>query len=661
MCIRDRIIAVTVRARQFNNIYKQAMEDKILEKKIGESGEVLVKEYQKEKFLGKGGFARCYEIKEIDTGKIFAAKIIEKSTLNKEKSRQKLLSEISIHKAMRHPSIVHFERYFEDDQRVYMLLELCPNQSLKEMLRRRKRFHELEVQFYLAQLIAGLKYIHGKNVIHRDLKLGNLLVGRNMELKIGDFGLAARLSFAGERRRTVCGTPNYMAPEVLNSKVCGHSFEADVWSIGVIVYAMLVGKTPFDSSDVKQTYKRVKANDYSIPEEADLSSEAKSLIADLLKVNPAQRLSLNGIMQHSFMAKNATPKFLPLKSLAHPLTDDFINHYVSRANKRNTLKSQGASGQERQFEALKENTGYKQTELLKTLKNRPLAPEKPNVADTPKRLLQTNYHLASLARSHMRSTKLLLETRKSAITPKASSRVSANQKISLANTPMTNSRTEKAVEQNFTAELKKLGSVADKGTLAEYVAYFQDYTEKYGLAYMLTNGMIGFHYNDMTNILWIKNKEQYVYADYYAKTEVVYISRQDCKGKLSKDLEKKRKLVDHFIVHCSKAASEGKLQEAKDSVADCSVALKRVIKTRKGMLFRLTNNVIQMLFIDKSQLILSFNSKTLLYIDKSGNREQMRMTRNFLTIENDKILKRFEYTMGVVNCLNSNKGNYRAL
>jgi len=638
------------------------MEEIIQEKRIIESGEVLIKEYHKERFLGKGGFAHCYEIKELDTGKAFAAKIIEKSTLNKEKSKQKLLSEINIHKSMRHPSIVHFERYFEDDHRVYMLLELCPNQSLKEILKRRKRFHELEVQFYIAQLVAGVKYIHGKNVIHRDLKLGNLFIGKSMELKIGDFGLAAKLSFIGERRKTVCGTPNYMAPEILNSKICGHSFEADIWSIGVIVYAMLIGKTPFDANDVKLTYKKIKANDYFIPDTLNLSTEAKSLINELLKINPIQRLTLNDIIQHPFMTKNATPNYLPLNALTRPLTEDFINRYTSRANKRNILKSQGLSSQGRHFEAaFKENTGYKQPELMKTLKNQVVVREKSGAPETPKRFLQTNYYLGSLAKSQIRSTKFLFETRKSAITPKASSRVSVNKKTSLGNTPVTNSRTEKAIEQNFTIELKKFENATNKEVLNDYIMYYQDYTEKYGIAYMLTNGVIGFHYNDMTNILWLKNKEQYAYCDFYTKTEIVFISKRECKEKLSKDLEKKRKLIDHFIVHCAKIESEGKIQKVDKIQDDSSVALKRIIKTKKGMLFRLTDNVIQMLFIDKSQLILCFNNKALLYIDKTGIKEQMKMSKNFLTIENDKILKRFEYTMGVVNYLNSNKGNYKVL
>jgi polo-like kinase 1 len=105
----------------------------------------------------------------------------------------------------------------------------------------------------------AIKYMHQNRIMHRDLKLGNLFLTDKMEVKVGDFGLATKIEFVGEKKRTVCGTPNYIAPEVIDSKA-GHSFEVDIWSFGVITYAMLFGRPPFETSDVKQTYKRIKTN-----------------------------------------------------------------------------------------------------------------------------------------------------------------------------------------------------------------------------------------------------------------------------------------------------------------------------------------------------------------------------------------------------------------
>ena len=192
--------------------------------------------------------------------------------------------------------------------------------------------HELEVQYYIAQLISGAKCIHVHNIIHRDLKLGNLFLGNHLELKIGDFGLAAKLSHKRERRKTICGTPNYIAPEVLNSKVYGHSFEVDIWSIGVIIYTMLTGRPSSENKNLKLTYRKIKTNTYSISDE--LSSDAKSLISNILSVNPAHRLTVDDIMKHPFMTKNLISKYLHSNSLSSPLPEDFINQRFIERKRR---------------------------------------------------------------------------------------------------------------------------------------------------------------------------------------------------------------------------------------------------------------------------------------------------------------------------------------
>lgn len=184
------------------------------------------------------------------------------------------MSEIRIHRSLHHKNVVKFEHFFEDNDNVYILLELCHNQTLNELLKRRKRLTEMEVKCYLVQLISGIKYLHSHRVIHRDLKLGNLFLTDRMEEKIGDFGLATRLEFEGDRKRTVCGTPNYIAPEVIDGKQ-GHSYEVDIWSLGVIVYTLIIGKPPFETSDIKSTYRRIKMNSYSFPEHIDITPQGK--------------------------------------------------------------------------------------------------------------------------------------------------------------------------------------------------------------------------------------------------------------------------------------------------------------------------------------------------------------------------------------------------
>ena len=279
---------------------KPSENQSIVEEKITKvNGDVQIRKYIKGRLLGKGGFAKCYEFINQENDHSSAAKIIPKKSLVKSRAKQKLISEIKIHKSLHHPNIVAFEHYFEDSENVYLLIEICLNQTLNELLKRRKKLTELEVQCYAVQIIKALKYLHSHRVIHRDLKLGNLFISDKMEIKVGDFGLATKLEFDGERKRTVCGTPNYIAPEILEGKT-GHSYEVDIWSLGVIMYTLIIGKPPFETNNVKETYKRIKMGNYSFPENAVISEPAKDLIQSILVLDPIKRPKLDEILAHDF-------------------------------------------------------------------------------------------------------------------------------------------------------------------------------------------------------------------------------------------------------------------------------------------------------------------------------------------------------------------------
>lgn len=128
------------------------------------------------------------------------------------------------------------------------MLEYCRNYTLKDLVKRRKRLTEHETRMYVSQVVKALIYIHAQGIIHRDLKLGNILINDQMEAKICDFGLSTRIKAEGEVKKTICGTPNYIAPEILEEN--GHSYEVDIWSIGVIMFTLLFGKPPFEDNTV---------------------------------------------------------------------------------------------------------------------------------------------------------------------------------------------------------------------------------------------------------------------------------------------------------------------------------------------------------------------------------------------------------------------------
>ena len=180
----------------------------VIEEKINDANSTKkIRKYIKGKLLGRGGFARCYEFTCQDNNKVFAAKVINKQNIQTQRQKLKLVSEIKIHKSLHHDQIVAFEHNFEDNENVYILLEVCQNQTLNELLKRRKKLSEIEVQCYIIQLIKGLQYLQNHKVIHRDLKLGNLFLTDKMQLKIGDFGLATKLDYEGEKKKNCMRNP----------------------------------------------------------------------------------------------------------------------------------------------------------------------------------------------------------------------------------------------------------------------------------------------------------------------------------------------------------------------------------------------------------------------------------------------------------------------
>ena len=239
-----------------------------------------------------------------------------------------LVSEIQIHRSVSHQYIVSFDTSFEDAEYYYIMMELCPNQTLNELVRRRKRLHEVEAQCFLFQLAQALEYLHRNKVIHRDLKLSNLFLSDKLEIKVGDLGLAAKLGFASERRRTVCGTPNYIAPEILDG--IGHSYEVDLWSYGVIAYALLVGRLPFENKEnnVNITYNRIRMCNYSFPDDGGLSKYAKNFISKFLQIDPSKRMTFEEAFSHDFLTHTPFPKTLPMTSLAHPPTPHFLKQFA---------------------------------------------------------------------------------------------------------------------------------------------------------------------------------------------------------------------------------------------------------------------------------------------------------------------------------------------
>ena len=298
------------------------------------SGEVEIRKYKKGHLLGEDFYFKLYEFTRSETKKVFTAKVAAKTDLVNERVKALFINEIKILEILHHPHIIAFEHFFEDKENVYILTEKFQNQTLKELLNRRGHLTELEVQCYLVQIIKAMKYLRSHNIIHRDLKLGNLYINDKMELKLGNFTLSTKLEFEGERKWTVCGTPNYIAPEILNIKTrMGYSYEVDIWSLGVIIYTLIIGRPPFQENNAENTYKKIKKSEYSFPENAIISETAKDLIKQILVLDPKKRPTLDQILSHDFFNLGISiPKTLPISTLTIPPSLSYIRRFMPEEN-----------------------------------------------------------------------------------------------------------------------------------------------------------------------------------------------------------------------------------------------------------------------------------------------------------------------------------------
>ncbi|XP_061046885.1 LOW QUALITY PROTEIN: inactive serine/threonine-protein kinase PLK5 [Eubalaena glacialis] len=265
--------------------------------------------YRRGKLIGKGAFSRCYKLTDMSTSSVFALKVVPHGGGGAGRlcPSDKVEREIALHSRLRHRNIVAFHGHFADRDHVYMVLEYCSRQSLAHVLEVRQTLTEPEVRYYLRGLVSGLRYLHQRRIVHRDLKLSNFFLNKNMEVKIGDLGLATRVGPGGRCHRVLCGTPNFLAPEVVSRN--GHSCQSDIWALGCVMYMVLTGAPPFVAAPLSEMYQNIRDGRY--PEPAHLSPNARRLIARLLAPNPAERPSLDHLLQDDFFTQGFTPDRLP--------------------------------------------------------------------------------------------------------------------------------------------------------------------------------------------------------------------------------------------------------------------------------------------------------------------------------------------------------------
>lgn len=264
--------------------------------------------YEMGKMLGQGTFAKVYHARNIETSQSVAIKVTDKEKVLKGGLTDQIKREISVMKLVKHPNIVQMYEVMATKTKIYFVLEHVKGGELFNKVQR-GRLKEDAARKYFQQLICAVDFCHSRGVYHRDLKPENLLLDENSNLKVSDFGL----STISECRRldgllhTSCGTPAYVAPEVINRKGYDGA-KADIWSCGVILFVLMAGYLPFQDKNLMNMYKKIGKAEFKCP--SWFSSDIRRLLLRILDPNPSTRISIEKIMEHPWFRKGLDAKLL---------------------------------------------------------------------------------------------------------------------------------------------------------------------------------------------------------------------------------------------------------------------------------------------------------------------------------------------------------------
>ncbi|KAM6363685.1 maternal embryonic leucine zipper kinase [Pluvialis apricaria] len=264
--------------------------------------EEILKYYDLSETIGTGGFAKVKLAQHLLTGEKVAIKIMDKLALGDDLPRVKI--EIDAMKNLSHQHICQLYHVIETPKKMFMVLEYCPGGELFDYIISKDRLSEEEARVFFRQIVSAIAYVHSQGYAHRDLKPENLLIDEDHNLKLIDFGLCAKPKGGLDYHlKTCCGSPAYAAPELIQGKAYIGS-EADIWSMGVLLYALLCGFLPFDDNSIVAIYRKIMRGKYSIPKW--LSPGSTLLINQMLQVDPKKRITVKHLLRHPWITQGCS-------------------------------------------------------------------------------------------------------------------------------------------------------------------------------------------------------------------------------------------------------------------------------------------------------------------------------------------------------------------
>lgn len=612
------------------------------------------KRYFRGRLLGKGGFARCYEVTDMSCDKKYACKAIAKARISKPHQQQKIANEVELHKKLEFGKnfIVGFHNYFEDSENVYMLLELCSRKSMVQLLKQRRTLTEPEVRYFIHQAIMGVNFLHKENIIHRDIKLGNLFINNDMELRIGDFGLAVRAQADGKKETSVCGTPNYIAPEVLSKT--GHSYEVDTWALGCVMYTLLVGRPPFETSCLKDTYMRIRNNEYAIP--SRVSRSAAKLIQKLLSERPEERPSLDTVCNDEFFTRGFFPKSLP--SICCVAPPKFTN--IKNRNSHNAKKYSARTMTDEQQQLL-----GGQPQNVTTVKD---ALDRISLKDNQQQQQQQQqdlgesgidsgsngddedvHHDKSVEEDCLDEESSCDYHNPQTLCSRLSSCLNSMPGTTnlLASDPISTGTSDSEEETNSSGYDSTNGDASARLWITKWV----DYSNKYGFGAQLSNGCIVIRYNDGTTLAVDANKRRLQYFD-----EDRNIFRFSVNN-IPEDLSRKVTLLNYFSNYMDKHLLKGgdldELSTSQEVFSEIAI-IDIWFRTDKAMVMYLSDGTLQVNFLaDHTKIILNPEEKQDIVTFINQSRESFVMNLSNISKRGCKesIYERLQYCLMVLHKL----------